>query len=396
MKLTIISIFCPPEKGAAPFRIFNMAKELKNRGVDVEIITALANYPTGKIFKEYKGRLYKKEKLEGITCKRFWLFPSNSNNPIVRVFGMLSFAFAIFFALPSLIKRKPDVVYVQTPPLLVGYAGVILGKLIWAKVVLNVSDIWPMTAAELGVIKADSRVYRFFEFVERRIYKKADAFVGQSNQILAHLKKFVGSKPTFLYRNLSYNVPQERKLEGREKIKIVYAGLLGFAQGVAEICKTIDFEGLGLEFHIYGSGVQREEIEALAQGSPAKAIVLHDPIPKDDLQRLLYSFDATIIPLQKEIYGATPSKIYMAIAAELPIIFAGGGEGAQIVEKYKLGFVSGAGDHVGLKESLINFAALNEAERKKLHENLANARSEHFAFKKQQDRLFDFINSELF
>ena len=396
MKLTIISIFCPPEKGAAPFRIFNMAKELKSRGVDVEIVTALANYPTGKIFKAYKGRLYRKEEIDGVTCRRFWLFPSNSNNPIVRVFGMMSFAFAIFFALPSLIRRRPDVVYVQTPPLLVGYAGVILGKLIRAKVVLNVSDIWPLTAAELGVIKADSRVYRFFEFVEKRIYKKADAFVGQSNQILAHLKKFVGSKPTFLYRNLSYNVPQERKLEGREKIKIVYAGLLGFAQGVAEICKAIDFEALGLEFHIYGSGVQRAEIEALAQDSHANAIVIHDPIPKDDLQRLLYSFDATIIPLQKEIYGATPSKIYMAIAAELPIIFAGGGEGAQIVEKHDLGFVSGAGDHIGLKESLINFAGLNEAERKKLHMNLANARAEHFAFEKQQDKLFDFINSELF
>ena len=86
MKVTIISAFCPPETGAAPYRILNTAKEIKKGGVDVEIITTLANYPKGKFFKGYRWRIYKKENIDGITCRRFWLYPSNSNNPFLRIF----------------------------------------------------------------------------------------------------------------------------------------------------------------------------------------------------------------------------------------------------------------------------------------------------------------------
>ena len=57
MKITIISIFFYPEKGAAPFRITTLAQTLKKKGYDVEVITALPNYPTGKIFKGYKRKL---------------------------------------------------------------------------------------------------------------------------------------------------------------------------------------------------------------------------------------------------------------------------------------------------------------------------------------------------
>ena len=74
MKVTIISAFCPPETGAAPYRILNTAKEIKKGGVDVEIITTLANYPKGKFFEGYRWRIYKKEIIDGITCRRLWLY----------------------------------------------------------------------------------------------------------------------------------------------------------------------------------------------------------------------------------------------------------------------------------------------------------------------------------
>ena len=61
MKLTIITAFFPPEKGAASYRILNTAKELQSYGLDVNVITTLANYPLGKLFKGYRWRLFKKE-----------------------------------------------------------------------------------------------------------------------------------------------------------------------------------------------------------------------------------------------------------------------------------------------------------------------------------------------
>ena len=61
IKLTIITAFFPPEKGAASYRILNTAKELQSFGLDVDVITTLANYPVGKLFIGYRWRLFKKE-----------------------------------------------------------------------------------------------------------------------------------------------------------------------------------------------------------------------------------------------------------------------------------------------------------------------------------------------
>ena len=141
MKLTIITAFFPPEKGAASYRILNTAKELQSYGLDVNVITTLANYPLGKLFKGYRWRLFKKEVIEGIVCRRYWLFPSNSNNPIIRILSMLSYSFSLLFTIPLFVFKKPDIVLVQTPPLLSATTATLISKFIGAKVILNVADI---------------------------------------------------------------------------------------------------------------------------------------------------------------------------------------------------------------------------------------------------------------
>ena len=202
MKITIITSFFPPEKGAAPYRILNTAKELKSFGFDVDVITTLANYPKGKLFEGYKWRVFKKEVIEGIACRRYWLYPSNSNNPIIRVLSMLSFSFSLLFTIPLLILKKPDIIIVQTPPLLSATTAVFISRIIGSKVVLNVSDIWPLTAVELGVMKKKSIAFKIFSNVEKLMYKYSDFFIAQSNETCNYLKNNT-NKPILLYRNLT-------------------------------------------------------------------------------------------------------------------------------------------------------------------------------------------------
>ena len=59
MKILIVSFYYTPEIGAAPSRITNMAEGLQREGFDVDILSCLPNYPKGKIFDGYRGRLYK-------------------------------------------------------------------------------------------------------------------------------------------------------------------------------------------------------------------------------------------------------------------------------------------------------------------------------------------------
>ena len=393
-KIKIITSFFPPEKGAASHRIFTTAKELSSYGFDVSVITTLANYPTGKLFNGYKKMLYKKEKIEGIDCIRCWVFPSNSNNPIIRILSMLSYCFSLLFTIPSLFLNKPDIIFVQTPPLLPGITGVLISKLLRIKVVLNVSDIWPLTAVELGVMRHKSLSFRLFSGIEKIMYRLSDAMIGQSNETCSYLKQ-KSDKPILLYRNLTkpnFNqIVNEQVLNSKKKI--VYAGLLGFAQGVLNICKNIDFKSLDVEFHVFGDGIEKSLIENFIQQNSECNIFLHQTITKDEMQNKLLSYDATIIPLTMNIYGAFPSKITMAMAAGLPIFFSGDGEGFKIVDEFNLGYVSEAGNLNALEKNIIEFSQLNHQQINRMKLNIINIVKKDFNYADQQSKLCKFISS---
>jgi len=393
-KIKIITSFFPPEKGAASHRIFTTAKELSSYGFDVSVITTLANYPTGKLFNGYKKMLYKKEKIEGIDCIRCWVFPSNSNNPIIRILSMLSYCFSLIFTIPSLFLNKPDIIFVQTPPLLPGITGVLISKLLRIKVVLNVSDIWPLTAVELGVMRHKSFSFRLFSGIENIMYRLSDAIIGQSNETCSYLKQ-KSDKPILLYRNLTkpnFNqIVNEQVLNSKKKI--VYAGLLGFAQGVFNICKNIDFKSLDIEFHVFGDGIEKSLIENFIQQNSECNIFLNQTITKDEMQKKLLSYDATIIPLTKNIYGAFPSKITMAMAAGLPIFFSGDGEGFKIVDEFNLGYVSEAGNLNTLEKNIIEFSRLNHQQINLMKLNIMNVVEKDFNYVDQQSKLCKFISS---
>jgi len=392
-KIKIITSFFPPEKGAASHRILTTAKELSSCGFDVSVITTLANYPTGKLFNGYKKMLYKKEKIEGIDCIRCWVFPSNSNNPIIRILSMLSYCFTLLFTIPSLFLNKPDIIFVQTPPLLPGITGVLISKLLRVKVVLNVSDIWPLTAVELGVMRHKSFSFRLFSGIENIMYRLSDAMIGQSNETCSYLKQ-KSDKPILLYRNLTkpnFNqIVNEQVLNSKKKI--VYAGLLGFAQGVFNICKNIDFKSLDIEFHVFGDGIEKSLIENFIQQNAECNIFLHQTITKDEMQKKLLLYDATIIPLKKNIYGAFPSKITMAMAAGLPIFFSGDGEGFKIVDEFNLGYVSEADNLNALEKNIIEFSQLKHQQINRMKLNIMNIVNKDFNYADQQSKLCKFIS----
>lgn len=111
-----------------------------------------------------------------------------------------------------------------------------------------------------------------------------------------------------------FRISQIRKRSNGNLI-IVYAGLLGVAQGILEICQKIDFKSLGAEFHIYGAGGEQYLIEEFLMTNSERGIFFHGRVSRDEIPGLLKQADVTLIPLVKNIFGAVPSKIYESMAA---------------------------------------------------------------------------------
>ncbi len=391
--ILIISNYYPPEKGAAANRIEQMALQLQKNDYAVTVLCPLGNYPKGEIFPEYKGKFSVTENQKGIRVKRLWIYPSNSKNIVKRLISILSFS--TFLVLFLLFKKTPKKVIVQSPPLLLSFLSVAILSLKRKKIILNISDLWPLAAIELNALKAGSFSHKISLFMERFIYKKATLLLGQSQEILDHIHTSFPDKKGYLYRNFPDHAVANLELVTTQEptIKIFYAGLLGVAQGVFDLCRTIELTGTRIELHIFGDGAEKNEIENYLNAHPEQPIFFHGMMERSNLHETLKTFDIAIVPLTTRIYGSVPSKIFEYGSLGFPILYFGGGEGESIVLENELGWVVPVGDFKAMNDQLrqLNNWSKKTLEEKKL--GVFQKAKVHFNIEKQ---VKDLIHQEVF
>nr|WP_294934503.1 glycosyltransferase family 4 protein [uncultured Flavobacterium sp.] len=383
-EILIISNYYPPETGAAANRIETLAHGLRDKGWKVSVLCPLPNYPDGKIFDGYQGKLKHKSVEKDITVHRTWVFPSNSKSKVVRLISMLSFSFSLSVFI--LFSKTPKKVIIQSPPLFVAFFSILMSKLKGKKIILNVSDLWPLAGKELGVMK-ESFSYRMLEKIERFNYKKADLILGQSAEICTHVNERVATK-AIVYRNYpKFNLQENAILDPSEYVHVVYAGLLGVAQGIVALCRNIVLPQ-NVVLDIFGNGAEKEELIQFISENPGKNIHFHGELTRTALHEVLTrKADYALIPLVNRIYGSVPSKIFEMAHIGLPIIYIAGGEGGDIVNEFQLGNVVAPGDFDSLNALL---SVLSKSDNN-LRNRIQEIAKENFSF----DRQWEFINEEI-
>lgn len=395
MKILVVTQNFYPEVAAAPIRLKNMVDCLQERGFYVDVLTAMPNYPTGKIFDGYKGHLKMEEPYGNGMIYRYWIYANNSFNKYKRMIGMLSFATSLrCFGMKRKTVKSYDIVIIQTPPLPVAYSAVKMFKHIGkAKIILNVSDIHPLALIQAGHVKEGSKYHKMFEMMEKYVYNASDALMGQSEEIIDYVNA-IRTMPSFLYRTLQRPsndvIVQEKTADGHTKL--VYAGLLSKTQNVLSIIQNVDFKARGLEFHLYGDGNQREEIEKHCDGV---SVFYHGSVPNNVMLQELQKYHASIVPLASDRTGAVPSKIYNVIYSGMPVLYLGKitGEAAKLITRYKVGYVAAPMDFKMLNKNLDIFCSLTDKEYEELVNNCVDLSKNDFSFEKQFGRFVDFLHT---
>lgn len=384
--ILIVSNYYPPEKGAAANRIEQLAVNLQKNGFAVQVVCPLANYPEGKLLDGYRGMWRKRENLRGVEVRRLWIYPSNSKNPVKRVLSTASFTIGLFLFL--LFGTLPKKVIVQSPPLLLSFVSVLALKLRRRHIILNVSDLWPSAAVELGVLKPESAAHRLLLRMESFIYRAATVVLGQSNEIITHVRGIVPNKPCFLYRNLpEHESPLVHEQRNDGEIRIFYAGLLGVAQGVFESCQKMMLDKLPISFHIFGDGAEKQSITDWLTTHPGGKQFFHGMVPRRELHAKLSGFDIAFVPLTTRIYGSVPSKIFEYATLGIPILYFGGGEGEDIVRDYELGWVVPVGDFEALNATLREISRLSADDLWQMKTRLIDRAQRHFDLDAQMRHL---------
>ena len=142
--------------------------------------------------------------------------------------------------------------------------------------------------------------------------------------------------------------------------------------------------------HIFGGGNQADDIQKYVDSNDC-GVICHGFKAKDELNQLLGSFHASIVPLAVPIKGAVPSKIYDLLPHGTPILFCGGGEGEQIILEHHLGLVSQPGNYDQLRDNIRLLERLSDTDYCSFRQNCLTASQTTFSFNKQMESFLLFL-----
>ncbi|MGZ8512763.1 MAG: glycosyltransferase family 4 protein, partial [Candidatus Limnocylindria bacterium] len=271
MRFLILTQYYPPEIGAAQARLSAFAGQLQRAGHEVEVVTALPNYPGGKLDEADRRLLGRREVLNGVPVRRTWLLTATGVGAR-RLASYLSFAATGLVS--ALVAGRPDVVFVESPPLFLGVSGWMAARRAGAAFVLNVSDLWPDSVRDLGVL-SDGPALRAAERLERWLYARATAVTAVTEGIreaLVERKGVPAHKALFLPNGVDLDQfrptdpdPEVRTRHGLpEGPLVLFTGNHGYAQaletviGAAELVPEVTIA-------LVGAGSDKARIQELAR-----------------------------------------------------------------------------------------------------------------------------------
>lgn len=363
--ILILTQYFPPEAGAPQARLSEIALNLKKLGWEVEVLTAFPNYPKGKIFEEYKGKRFLVEDFNGIKVIRTLIIPTKSTNILKRLVCYFSFILGSYY-FGKKYCRKPDLIYVESPPLFLYYSAYRLSKYFNVPYVLNLSDLWPDVFVFMGKLKNSSIFYKLMKSLEKKAYKRALGITCQTEGILNSVIRLMPNKKIKLITNgielsrfnKSYYSKELRVNYGwDEKFVFIYTGLFGVAQGLDQIIMLAEElkEEKKILFSLIGDGPEREKLINMVEEKKLENVQILPLQPREKIPLFLASADVAIIPLAKSIPEAIPSKLYEAMGSELPVLVISEGEVSKIVKRANSGFVAPPYNIEKIKENILIF-----------------------------------------
>lgn len=345
MKIIFLTQYFPPETGAPQNRLHATARSLVRHGAEVTVLTAMPNYPDMRIHAAYRGKWHVREMMDGMVVHRAWLFVSAKRSILWRLLNYFSFVFTSLWIGLFRLKRS-DVLLVESPPLFLGITAMLLAKAKGAKLVFNVSDLWPESAVQLGLV-TNRTVIRISTWLEELCYRRSALITGQTMGIVKDIQDRSPAKKVLWVPN-GVDLEAIAQAEGsgdpqqaREQLGIAsgdlvltYAGIIGHAQGLEVVLEAAALleQRKDIHFLLIGDGPEKAMLQALSADRALKNVRFLDRMPRAELLSLLRATDAVVVPLRRNdlFKGAIPSKIFEALALAKPLLLGVEGEAKEL------------------------------------------------------------------
>jgi glycosyltransferase involved in cell wall biosynthesis len=341
MKIAILTQYYPPEHGAPQNRLHDLAKRWVGSGEEVTVLTAMPNYPKGEIFPEYRGKFMSQEEIDGVKVIRSAIFASKNKSTLIQLMVYFSFVFSSLLVGMFKLKRT-DFLICESPPLFLGFSALLLKVMKRAKLVMNISDLWPESAVQLGII-GPGLPLSILEWFEKLLYRQSAMVSCQTEGIVQGVKDKYPASETLLFPNgvdLEMFSPGESDTELKKELEfpddyfvVGYGGNHGRSQALSQILEAAKLlKDEKIFFVLFGDGPEKEALQQQAIELGLDNLKFYPSRDRKEMGKILPLWDVALVSLKNiELFnGARPSKMFELMAVEIPFIFCGCGEGADL------------------------------------------------------------------
>ena len=359
-----INRFYYPDHSATSQILTDVTAGLTALGWPVTVISSRMGY------EDPSARYPAKDAFNGVSIVRVATSRFGRSNLVGRAIDYVSFYVTSFFAVLSE-ARRGDVVIVKTDPPLLSVPLGLAAKLKGARTVNWLQDIFPETAAALGLKVAASPVGRIAAALRNRSLVRADRTVVIGPGMKAKALAF--GAPEGRLREIQNFcddtaiqpvAPADNPLRAAwgftpSDFVVGYSGNLGRAHDLSTLLAAADVLNPDPRFRFLfvGGGHLRSLLETEARARGLTNIVTRPYQPREQLALSLSVPDVHWVSLLPELEGLIlPSKLYGIAAAGRPLLMIGDPEGdiGAWVRRHAFGAAFKIGDVDALVRTLIN------------------------------------------
>lgn len=345
-------------------RHYELARYCAAQGHRFTIVASTLSYLTGKPA-DGEALTESKSTVGGLHICRAYTYPALHRSFVWRVVSFLSFM--ISSVRVALQAGPVDLVMGTSPPIFQTLSAWFVAALRRRPFLLEVRDLWPAFAIDLGVLK-NPVLIALSRGLETFVYARATHILVNSpayRDYLVREKRVPEARVSLIPNGVDPDMFQpesrgeriRRELDLDGQFVVTYAGALGMANDLGTVLRAaarLKAE-VGIRFLLVGDGKERSNLEAQARELGLPNVTFAGARPKSEMPEILAASDVCIavlrnIPMFRMTY---PNKVFDYMAAGRPTVLAIDGVIREVIEASGGGLFSPPGDDAAMAGAVL-------------------------------------------
>ncbi len=335
-RVLMLTLVYGPDTVSTANMMTDIAQGLQAAGHEVTVLTSVPHYnPSAQVRADPKfnaswTRPITESRDYGVRVLRVFM-PLKRHKVWARGFDYLLFQF-LTTLLGLFFVKRPDVVFVTSPPITLGLSGILLSRLRGGTFIYDVRELWPDVPVRMGLFR-NPLLVRFVYALEAFVYRQAAAIstIARSFQHTLVKRGVPRAKLYFTpnFVNIDFIRPMHRENEFSHEhnlngaFVVLYAGNVGLTQGL-EILIDVAADlspDEQVKFLVVGDGAGRAGLERAVVRSGLANFRMLPFQPSHRVNEMYAAADVCVAPLRRGFsYDTVPLKIYTAMAAGRAVV----------------------------------------------------------------------------